>query len=377
LEASNAVIGLATERFAKRLWSERASERRPLLVTVPDAFDQARYIAERILENHDRGLKLKSQAVLFRAGHHSAQLEIELARRNIPYVKFGGLKFLDSAHVKDVMAVLRFATNPRDTVAGFRVLQLMPGIGRKTAARLLNGTSRSLAPFAALEDFSPQTAAAELWSDFLSLLQKLRSALAGWPAEFGAVRAWYAPFLEMGYEDPRVRMSDLEQLEQIAAGFASREEFLTDLTLDPPDSASDEAGVPHLDEDYVILSTIHSAKGLEWTTVFVMNAVDGCIPSDLGTGTTAEIEEERRLMYVAMTRAKDELHIMQPRQFFTHNQPALGDRSVSAARTRFIPPELLHHFEQCTWPKADAFRPADRQVGSHHGVAAQVRDMWR
>jgi DNA helicase-2/ATP-dependent DNA helicase PcrA len=253
----------------------------------------------------------------------------------------------------------------------------MPGIGRKTAAKLLKDTNASLAPFATLEDFSAPAAAISCWSDFLDLLQKLRSTPAGWPGEFDAVRTWYAPFLETGYEDPRARMADLDQLQQIAAGFATREEFLTDLTLDPPDAASDEAGSPHLDEDFVILSTIHSAKGLEWATVFVLNAVDGCIPSDLGAGTTAEIEEERRLLYVAMTRAKDELHILQPRQFFTHNQPAFGDRAVMAARTRFIPPELAEYFEQITWPKIDVFRPYDQLIGSHGAVATRVRDMWR
>ena len=191
------------------------------------------------------------------------------------------------------------------------------------------------------------------------------------------MRKWYSPYLEMGYEDPRVRMADLEQLQQMAAGFATREAFLTDLALDPPESASDEAGPPHLDEDYVILSTIHSAKGLEWTTVFVLNCVDGCIPSDLGVGTTAEIEEERRLLYVAMTRAKNELHLLQPRQFFTGNQPAFGDRAVTAARTRFIPPELLGYFEQRTWPNANAFPHTIRLSHSENAVAARVRDMWR
>jgi DNA helicase-2/ATP-dependent DNA helicase PcrA len=377
LDASNAVIGLSSEGFAKRLWSERKSDRRPLLVAVPDAIEQARYVAEQILEGQDRGLKLKSQAVLFRAGHHSAQVEVELARRSIPFIKFGGLKFLDSTHVKDVIAVLRFATNPRDAVAGFRVLQLMPGIGRTTAGRLLKNAGASLAPFAALEDFSPPVAAAGLWSDFIDLLQKLRNTLAGWPAEFDAVRNWYAPYLEMGYEDPRVRMADLEQLQQMAAGFATREAFLTELTLEPPESSSDEAGRPHLDEDYVVLSTIHSAKGLEWTTVFVLNCVDGCIPSDLGTGTTAEIEEERRLLYVGMTRAKDELHLLQPRQFFTSNQPAFGDRSVTAARTRFIPAELMDHFDQSTWPKVETSRASGRVADSNHAVATRIRNMWR
>ena len=144
------------------------------------------------------------------------------------------------------------------------------------------------------------------------------------------------------------------QLEQIAAGYPSRERFLTELTLDPPDATSDEAGVPLQDEDYLILSTIHSAKGQEWKSVFVLNVVDGCIPSDLGTGTTAEIEEERRLLYVAMTRAKDDLHLVVPQRFFTHGQNAHGDRHVYASRTRFIPNALLKHFEAASWPLVTA-----------------------
>ena len=140
------------------------------------------------------------------------------------------------------------------------------------------------------------------------------------------------------------------QLEQIACGYPSRERFLTELTLDPPDATSDQAGVPLLDEDYLILSTIHSAKGQEWKSVFVLNVVDGCIPSDLGTGTTAEIEEERRLLYVAMTRAKDDLHLIVPQRFFTHGQSAQGDRHVYASRTRFIPDGLLNLFNKTAWP---------------------------
>ena len=147
-----------------------------------------------------------------------------------------------------------------------------------------------------------------------------------------------------------MRQADLLQLEQIAAGYPSRERFLTELTLDPPDATSDQAGVPLLDEDYLILSTIHSAKGQEWKSVFVLNVVDGCMPSDLGTGTTAEIEEERRLLYVAMTRAKDTLHLIMPQRFFTHGQSRIGDRHVYASRTRFIPGSLLPLFESVTWP---------------------------
>jgi DNA helicase-2/ATP-dependent DNA helicase PcrA len=175
-----------------------------------------------------------------------------------------------------------------------------------------------------------------------------------------------------------MRQADLLQLEQIAAGYPSRERFLTELTLDPPDATSDQSGVPHLDEDYLILSTIHSAKGQEWKSVFVLNTVDGCIPSDLGVGTTADIEEERRLLYVAMTRAKDSLHLVTPQRFFTHGQNARGDRHVYASRTRFIPASLLQLFECCTWPVVAAgqtSRPDARQV--RVDVGARMRGMWR
>src|SRR5207244_4372227 len=179
------------------------------------------------------------------------------------------------------------------------------------------------------------------------------------------------------YEDAVVRAADLAELEQIAAGYPSRERFLTELTLDPPGATSDEAGVPLLDEDYLILSTIHSAKGQEWTAVFLLNAVDGCLPSDLATGTPEEIEEERRLLYVAMTRAKDQLDVIVPQRFYVHRQSRTGDQHVYATRTRFMPASILHLFEPCAWPLArDAARPprnADLQVD----IAARMRAMWR
>jgi DNA helicase-2/ATP-dependent DNA helicase PcrA len=209
-------------------------------------------------------------------------------------------------------------------------------------------------------------------------LQTIRSGKAGWPAEIGHARRWYDPHLERIHEDAAVRQADLLQLEQIAAGYPSRARFLTELTLDPPDATSDQAGVPVLDEDYLILSTIHSAKGQEWKSVFVLNVVDGCIPSDLGTGTTAEIEEERRLLHVAMTRAKDSLHLVVPQRFFTHGQNAQGDRHVYAARTRFIPATLLPLFECTTWPivvAAASGRADPRQV--RLDVGARMRSMWR
>ena len=175
-----------------------------------------------------------------------------------------------------------------------------------------------------------------------------------------------------------MRQADLLQLEHIAAGYPSRTRFLTELTLDPPEATSDQAGVPHLDEDYLILSTIHSSKGQEWKSVYVLNVVDGCIPSDLGAGTTAELEEERRLLYVAMTRAKDSLHLITPHRFFTHGQSWQGDRHVYASRTRFIPASLLHLFEGVTWPSAvdlAAGQAAASQV--RMDVGARMRSMWR
>jgi DNA helicase-2/ATP-dependent DNA helicase PcrA len=361
LAAANAVIDLAEERFTKSLWSERASAERPQLVSVRDEADQARYIVEKVLENREAGLALKTQAVLFRASHHSAPLEVELIRHNIPFVKFGGLKFLEAAHIKDVLAFLRWAENPRDRVAGFRVIQLLPGAGPVTATRILDRIAEQTDTMRSLDEFRPPAAAMEHWPSFLEAIRLVRRRSPGWPAELDLVCRWYAPHLDRIHEDAVVRQADLVQLAQIASGYSSRERFLTELTLDPPNATSDEAGVPLLDEDYLILSTIHSAKGQEWKSVFLLNTVDGCLPSDLSAGTTAEIEEERRLLYVAMTRAKDNLHLIVPQRFFAHSQRSNGDRHMYATRTRFIPSEILKFFECCAWPV---------------DIRAKLRRMW-
>ena len=281
LAAANAVIDQAEERLPKNLWSSRISAERPQLVSVRDESEQARYVAAKILEHRESGILLKSQAVLFRASHHSAALEIELARRNIPFVKFGGLKFLEAAHVKDVLSFLRWAENLRDRVAGFRVIQLLPGVGPATAGRLLDRVGEAGDALEAIETFAVPAAAGEHWASFVEAIRLVRGKAAGWPAELDIVCRWYAPHLDRRYDDAVMRQADLVQLAQIASTYPSRERFLTELTLDPPDASSAEAGVPLRDEDYLILSTIHSAKGQEWTSVFVLNAVDGCIPSDL------------------------------------------------------------------------------------------------
>lgn len=378
LTAANAVIDLAVERYRKNLRSDRSSAERPQLVSVRDEAEQARYVAERILQHGETAIPLKQQAVLFRASHHSGPLEIELTRRKIPFVKFGGLKFLEAPHIKDVLAFLRWVENPRDRVSGFRVVQLLPGVGPATAARLLDRLTDASGALEALADFRPPAACAESWPTFIDTLKLIRSNTAGWPTELDLARRWYAPHLQRRYEDAEIREADLLQLAQIASTYSNRQRFLTELILDPPSATSDEAGIPLRDEDYLILSTIHSAKGQEWKSVFVLNCVDGCISSDLAVASTAEIEEERRLLYVAMTRAKDRLHMVVPQRFFIHQQRSSGDRHVYAVRTRFIPDTAIEHFEQCAWPPSahdgglrpkPAVKPVD--------IGAQLKNMWR
>ncbi|WP_284778492.1 ATP-dependent helicase [Agrobacterium sp. lyk4-40-TYG-31] len=377
LAAANGVIELARERFTKNLWTERESLERPKLVTVKDETEQANFIVEQVLANRETGMTLKQQAVLFRTSSHSGTLEVELTRRNIPFVKFGGLKFLDSAHVKDMLAVLRFAQNPRDRVAGFRLLQMLPGIGPKKAGVILDTIASDPEPLLTLAEIPPPPKTGEYWTSFVQLLGNLRKTQEGWPSDIAQARLWYEPHLERIHEDADTRKADLLQLEQIASGYPSRERFLTELTLDPPDATSDQAGVPLLDEDYLILSTIHSAKGREWRSVFMLNVVDGCIPSDLGTGTTQELEEERRLLYVGMTRAKDSLSLITPQRFFTHSQNSQGDRHVYASRSRFIPATLLQYFEPTAWPKVSAAASERSAQQIRIDVGARMRGMWK
>src|SRR3954464_10622323 len=346
LEASNAVIAAARERHAKNLFTDKASSQRAQLVLVPDEAQQARWVADQVLREREAGSALKAQAVLFRTSHHSAGLELELARRNIPFVKFGGLKFLEASHIKDVMALLRFAHNPRGRMAGFRVVQLVPGMGAATATRLLDAMGEASDPHQALQAFEPPAAAKEEWTQLAQLFARLQDPQLAWPADMELAKTWYLPQLDRLHEDAQVRKLDIEQLAPRARGYASRERFLTELTLDPPEVTSDQSGPPLRDEDYLILSTIHSAKGQEWKAVHVLNVVDGCIPSDMATATTEELEEERRLLYVAMTRAKEQLHLLVPQRFYVTQQSGGGDRHMYAGRTRFISEAMVAHFEQ-------------------------------
>jgi DNA helicase-2/ATP-dependent DNA helicase PcrA len=251
-----------------------------------------------------------------------------------------------------------------------------PGVGPASAQRILDQIAEAADPIATLRMLPAPPRAGDDWINFVTTIGELR--YSEWPSDLERARLWYEPHLDRIHEDAEVRRGDLVQLEQIASGYASREGFLTELTLDPPDAASDQAGVPLLDEDYLILSTIHSAKGQEWKSVYVLNVVDGCMPSDLGAGTSAELEEERRLLYVAMTRARDDLHLVVPQRFFTHGQRSQGDRHVYASRTRFIPEKLLGLFERTSWPAvATGAATRNPSQGPRLDVGARVRGMWR
>jgi len=378
LEASNAVIALAAERHAKDLVAERGDGERPRLVSVRDESDQATCAAEQVLAWREAGIDLKRQAVLFRTSSHSALLELELARRDIPYVKFGGLKFLEAAHVKDVLALLRWAENPRGRLAGFRAARLVPGVGPATATRLLDAMRDAADPHAVRRAHRMPPVAAPQWRALVEVYDALAAAASAWPAELDAILQWYEPQMQRIYDDGAPREADLEQVRRIAATYASRERFLTDLTLDPPAATSDEADGGRQDDDYLILSTIHSAKGQEWRCVQVLNVVDGCIPSDMATATSAELEEERRLLYVAMTRAKDHLALVVPQRFHVRQQAAFGDRHVYASRSRFIPASVASHFDVVSWPAGNS-ESASRAVAAGRAsvdLAARLRKAW-
>jgi DNA helicase-2/ATP-dependent DNA helicase PcrA len=341
LGAANAVIAAATDTFPKRLWSERAPGPRPTLVTCVDEAAQADYVCDRVLEMRELGVALRDQAVLFRTGHHSDGLEIELSRRKVPYMKFGGLRFLEAAHVKDLMAMLRILDNPRDELAWHRVLQLIPSIGPATARRIMDDLTGSNEP--PVERFCE--ASIPVAAEARPLVIELQGALhhcATEPLDPGAQIERLMPFaqevIERGYDDASVRVADLAQLRDIAGTYSDRSRFLAEVTLDPPHSTT-EVGPPHLDDDYLILSTIHSAKGGEWPVVHVIHAADGNIPSDMALNEPGGVEEERRLLYVALTRAKDHLSVSFPQRFY-HRRFGSDGRHSYAVPSRFLTPAV-------------------------------------
>ena len=331
LAAANAVMTEATERHPKELRSQRGAGPRPRLVTAHDEHAQALAVCDAVLDRQEAGLPLRRQAVLFRTTHHSQVLQVELTVRDIPFVLYGGLRFLEAAHVKDLVCALRLVENPADDLAWFRVLQLVDGVGPASARRLT----------AALR--TEQAADEPAVDALLDAITAARApALRDTPgAQVAEVRRWLDGRVERRHRNNVARRADLDRLEQAAAAAPSLERFLTDLTLDPPSSTGELAGPPHLDDDFLTLSTVHSAKGAEWDVVHLIHLSDGCFPSDLATGRPEEVEEERRLLHVAMTRARDDLWLHVPLRYHHHRQNSRGrDAHGYAQRSRFLSPTV-------------------------------------
>jgi DNA helicase-2/ATP-dependent DNA helicase PcrA len=352
LATTNAVIAEATDRHEKVLWSTRLDGPRPAFVLCGDEGMQSAAVCARVLEQFERGVLLRSQAVLFRAAHHSDLLELELAARRIPYVKYGGLRFLEAAHVKDLVCLLRLVLNPADELAWFRVLQLIDGIGPATARRL--------APLAGAIDAPGSDGLLEALDDARGLANDHGPAVA-----VERVRVWLEPLVERQHANAAARIADLDALTVAAAGTTTLERFLTELVLDPPSSTGELAGPPALDDDWLTLSTIHSAKGCEWDAVHVIHLADGSLPSDMATGSDDEIEEERRLLYVAMTRARDRLWCYMPLRYHVGlGRARLGDRHSYAQRSRFLTDAVVATMgrEGDPQPSTDATAPTPEAV---------------
>ena len=379
LDSANCLIAESPRQYRKNLYSAKRGGGKPLYVTVEDTDAEAEFVVNAVLDGREEGLELKQQAVLFRSTHHSDRLEVELLRRNIPYVKYGGLKFLEAAHVKDLMALLKWADNVRNEVAAFRVLKLLPGMGPAAATRCFEQLAGSDFVMNTLAEFRPPAAARDDWVPFVRLMVSLAGeepGCAGWQAGITAARRWYRPHLERLYDNAETREADLEQLEQISGKYPSRERFLTELTLDPPSAAGDLAGDPYLDEDYLILSTVHSAKGQEWESVFVLNCSDGSFPSEFATGKPELIEEERRLLYVAMTRARQSLSLVAPLRYHVTQQRRDGDRHVYGARSRFLTDSLMSTMETAFHGRSQSLCEQRPKTNKKLNVAGRLKSMW-
>jgi DNA helicase-2/ATP-dependent DNA helicase PcrA len=341
LEPGNEVALHATRSFGRRLVAERDGDGRPALLFCSDEQRQALEVCERVLARREQGSLLREQAVLMRAGHHSALLELELSRRKIPFVKYGGIRYLDAAHVKDFVAVLRVATNPADQLSWFRLLQLLDGIGPVLARRLCEDLLAGKPPLSDLparwDEADVPRAAREPGRCLLEALAASRGGVVATQVE--RLMKALAPLIRGAYPDGDTRLVDLEQLTAAAAAASSLERFVADLLLDPPLSSADFAGPPGLDEDYLVLSTIHSAKGLEWEHVHVINASDGNIPADMALSTRDGLEEERRLFYVALTRPRSSLSIYVPLRYY-HRPRARDDAHGYGKPSRFLTERL-------------------------------------
>ncbi len=358
---ANRVWAEASERHDKELVAVRAGGIRPRLVTAGDEHTEARGVCDRLLESVERGIPLRRQAVLFRTGHHADVLEVELTVRRIPYVKFGGLKFLEAAHVKDLLALCRVAVNPRDELAWFRVLQRIDGVGPGIARRIVaaldvaDGSLRRV-----IESGIVPPRSRDEVSGLAEAVAVAADGALGTGERIDACCAWLDPHLDR-FGSGAARRADLARLADLGRGAPDLETFLTELTLDPPASTGDLAGAPHLDDDVLTLSTIHSAKGGEWDIVHLLHAADGNLPSDLATGDPEQLEEERRLLYVAVTRARDELHVHVPLRFH-HHRGRLDDAHSTGQRSRFLTPAVVAEMDEVTDVAGRSIDPATGEV---------------
>ncbi|HEX2779634.1 MAG TPA: 3'-5' exonuclease, partial [Gemmatimonadaceae bacterium] len=371
LDVTNTLISRAQERFTKTLWTVRGGGEKPWLVTARDEHEQTRFVVDRVLELHENGTPLGEIAVLFRAGYMSADLEIELANRKIPFEKWGGIKFLEAAHIKDALSFLRVLDNPRDEISWFRILTLLPGVGEVTANNAIHALLARGWDVAALDDFVPPARARAAHGALTTMIRELRdtpSAQTGEGSAGGAdegavardiarIRVLYDDILRERYDRPDPRLADLDQLQTIAAGYPTRGAFLSALTLEPPSSTQDLGAGADSEDDHLVLSTAHSSKGKEWDAVFVIWAVDGWFPSSRALGDDDELEEERRLMYVAMTRARNELAVVYPLNAYATQRGA--EYSIDQL-SRFIDRGVRQHMQRVVLgpPAPD---PADAQ----------------
>ena len=311
LELANAIIKGAAEKYSKTLFTNREGGERPALVQAAGENPQSRFVAQKILELRDEGMPLNDIVVLFRSSFHAFDLEVELTKRDIPFAKRGGFKFIETAHVKDLLAHLRVIHNPLDSVSWNRLLLLIEGIGQKRAKDLVVGLLETDTPSEVLRAKSQKSAYG--LRNLAAMLDVVgHSEDASLPDQINQVLEYYFPILKDQYDDYPKRIRDLEHLQVMAERYNSLEEFLTDLTLEPPDESVSDIEAMEQDDERLILSTIHSAKGLEWRCVFVIWLVDGRFPSSYSFLTEEELEEERRLLYVAVTRAKQHLYLTFP-----------------------------------------------------------------
>jgi DNA helicase-2/ATP-dependent DNA helicase PcrA len=332
LNVANCVIDEAAEKYTKRLFTRKIDGPLPALVEAAGENTQSRFIAQKILELREEGVPLSEVAVLFRSSFHSFDLEIELSRKGLPFIKRGGVKFIETAHVKDLLAHVRVIANPLDTVSWHRVLMLVEGVGPKKAQDLLAILVKSDKPFQALREVPGRSSVG--LKDLANTLESLSGEEDLRPAHLVShTHEYYLPILKEQYDDYPKRIRDLDHLQTIAEGYSGVDEFLADLALEPPDGSAAGMDAPDRDDERMVLSTIHSAKGLEWQCVFVIWVVDGRFPSVYSFVADDELEEERRLFYVAVTRAKRHLFLTYPINVFDK-----GSGMLLSKPSRFLDP---------------------------------------